>query len=200
MLSFLPYTISLLAADTAAGPIKQIKSRENGVFCNTVFNTDACRNPGWANTWDTLSSHGVSNFIAFTLGSLSEEDTDNIDNNGTRCPEPPNLEAARIPMVTDPTERHDPYKKLQSSELPFLELHNEPDYSFISPADSATHLKPLIDLDASTKIISPAPAWTGDQWLHEFAGNCTGCMDKIGIVAAHVYSVEPQGRSDQDAA
>ncbi|KAL8850210.1 MAG: hypothetical protein Q9221_004809 [Calogaya cf. arnoldii] len=202
MHSSLLSVFALLAAGTAAGPIEQIKSRDNGGFCNTVFNTDACQYPGWMNTWDTLSSHGVANFFAFTLGPLSEKGTYNITKD-TPCPEPPNLEAARIPMITDPTERFDAFKKIESFELPFLELYNEPDFSFLdvtpvtSPADSAEHLKPLIDMNSYTTLISPAPAFTGDSWLQDFAEHCTGCMDKIGIVAAHVYSVDSTGAIDQ---
>ncbi|KAL8652835.1 MAG: hypothetical protein Q9226_004099 [Calogaya cf. arnoldii] len=106
-------------------------------------------------------------------------------------------------MVTDLTERVDAFLKLQSSELPFLERYNEPDFSFLdatpltSAADSAEHLKPLIDMNTVTTLISPAPAFTGDSWLQDFAEHCTGCMDKIGIVAAHVYSVNSTGSIDQ---
>ncbi|KAL8994407.1 MAG: hypothetical protein Q9169_005615 [Polycauliona sp. 2 TL-2023] len=154
------------------------------------------------NTWDTLSSHGVSQFFAFTLGPMGTHPNYNLED-GTSCPEPPNLEAARIPMIPDFRDHLEARKKVEASEYSVLELYNEPDFSFEGftplslPSQSAEDLKPLIEMDSSTTLISPAPAWTGDHWLEEFSGNCTGCMDKIGIVAAHVYSVDSQGAVDQ---
>ncbi|KAL8671149.1 MAG: hypothetical protein Q9168_004348 [Polycauliona sp. 1 TL-2023] len=152
--------------------------------------------------WGYEDGFHASKSFAFTLGPLCETSTYNLTEEIT-CPEPPNLEAARIPMVTDPTERDDAHLKFQASELAFLELYNEPDFRFLdftpltSAKDAAFQLKPLIEMDSSTTLISPVPAWTGQHWLEEFSGNCTGCMDKIGIVAAHIYSVESQGAVDQ---
>ncbi|KAI4142255.1 MAG: hypothetical protein L6R39_005015 [Caloplaca ligustica] len=140
--------------------------------------------------------------IAFTLEPLSTNAHYNLDD-GSACPEPAGLEAARIPMVTDSTELDAAKQKLRGNAFGYLELFNEPDFSFggftpiTSPADSATDLKPLIDIGAPTQLISPAVAYTGSDWLKEFQRNCTGCMDKIGIISAHVYSVEPKGAIDQ---
>lgn len=57
------YVAPLVATGSLAGPLnQQLRARDGGGFCNTVFNTDACRHAGWSQVWDTLSSHGVSNF------------------------------------------------------------------------------------------------------------------------------------------
>lgn len=115
--SFL-YTVSLLVTGTVAGPAQ---GQGHGGFCNTVFNTYACRHTGWPNVWGTLSSLGVSNnsmvfcnlpppevlhsrkIVAFNLGPLSGNAHYHLDD-GSESPKPPDLEAARIPMVTDPTD------------------------------------------------------------------------------------------------
>lgn len=103
----------------------------------------------------------------------------------------------------DPTDLEAAKTLLKNSPPGYLELYNEPDYSYgdvtpiTSPADSANGLRPLFDIGAPTQFISPAVAFTGSDWLKEFQGNCTECMDKIGIIGAHVYSVEPQGAIDQ---
>ena len=119
------------------------------------------------------------------------------------CPEPDDLEAHRVPVVVDPTYLDDAKALLQNSPPPYLELFNEPDYSFggftpiTSPQDSANDLRPLIQMGAPTQFISPVVAYTGSNWLKEFQGNCTECMDKIGIIGAHIYSVDPNGAIDQ---
>lgn len=140
--------------------------------------------------------------VSFSLKPLSQNTHYNIDDN-TVCPEPDDLEAHRIPVVVDPTDLDNARTLLQSSPPPYLELFSEPDYSYgdvtpiTSPEDSANDLRPLIQLGAPTQFISPAVAFSGSDWLKEFQGNCTECMDKIGIIGAHVYSVDPNGALDQ---
>ncbi|KAL8839385.1 MAG: hypothetical protein Q9170_001779 [Blastenia crenularia] len=173
--------VPLLATGSVAGPVKQLQPRGSGGFCNTVFNTDA---------------------FSFTLGPLRNNINYNLGS-GSPCPEGDDLEAARIPIVMDPANLDAAKKLLTDSPPGYLELYNEPDYSYenytpiTSPKDSANGLRPLFAIGASTQFISPAVAYTGSDWLKEFQGNCTECMDKIGIIGAHVYSVEPQGAIDQ---
>ncbi|KAL9604271.1 MAG: hypothetical protein Q9219_000669 [cf. Caloplaca sp. 3 TL-2023] len=203
MYSSLLALIPLLAAGGIAGPLRQLQARAGGGFCNTVFNTDACRHDGWSKVWDTLSSHGVSGFVSFTLKPISTNAHYNLDD-GKACPEPNGLEAARLPVVMDPTDVEAAKQLLTTSPAPaYLELFNEPDFSFggftpiTSPGDSANALRPLFDIDTTTQFLSPAVAYTGSNWLKEFAGNCTECMAKIPIIGAHVYSVDPNGALDQ---
>lgn len=220
MYSPLLYAVSLFTVGNIAGPLKQLQSRGGSGFCNTVFNTDACRHAGWSDVWSTLSSHGVSGFskcfrelyptctfsltkpVSFSLQAIKNNDHYNLEDHSP-CPEPAGLEAARIPVVMDPTDLEAAKTLLKNSPPGYLELYNEPDYSYgnvtpvTSPQDSANGLKPLFDIGAPTQFISPAVAFTGSDWLKEFQGNCTECMDKIGIIGAHVYSVEPQGAIDQ---
>ena len=45
-----------------------------GGFCNTVFNTDAFKSPGFPNTtWDSLTANGVSNFGTLSLSPHTEQ-------------------------------------------------------------------------------------------------------------------------------
>lgn len=141
--------------------------------------------------------------VAFTLQSLDKKDHYN-QGNGSPCPSTPALEAARIPIVMDPADTNAAIDWLRSDHPPgYLELFNEPDLSFAgatpitTPEESAKNLTELINSAPNTQLIAPVSAYPGGEWLKEFAGNCSGCMDKIPIVSAHVYSVDPDGALSQ---
>ena len=108
------------------------------------------------------------------------------------------LEAARIPIVMDPRDISNATNILKSNAtLPFLELFNEPDYSYgdstptTDPVTSAHDLSPLINIPRNgTQYISPALANANNpDWLPVFFDpkNCPNCMSKIDIVAMHLY-------------
>ena len=172
-------------------------------FLNVVFNTDAPKNSGWPNkVWDSLSSNGVSNWIGFSLKPLSQNPHYNTAAGAAPSYGP--LDAAQIPICMDPTDVAAATAMISSPNPPtYLELFNEPDFSFAgltpltSASDAAKALSPLINTQTSTKFISPAPAYTTSSYLSDFSKACAGCMDKIGIISAHVYSVDPQGAIDQ---
>ena len=89
---------------------------------------------------------------------------------------------------------------VQSDKPPgYLGLFNEPDLSYddgtptSEAEEAAKNLTQLINSAPSTQLISPAEAYPGNRWLLEFAGNCTGCFDKIPIIGLHVYDVNPEG-------
>ncbi|KAL9007020.1 MAG: hypothetical protein Q9188_000224 [Gyalolechia gomerana] len=144
----------------------------------------------------------MSVFISFSLPAIKNNDHYNLDDQRP-CPEPEGLESARIPVVMDPTDLEAAKTLLQNFRPGYLELYNKPDYSYgnvtpvTSPENSAKGLRPLFDIGAPTQFVSLAVAFTRSDWLKKFQDNCTECMDKIGIIGAHVYSVEPMGAIDQ---
>ena len=164
-------------------------------FCNVVFNTNVGKLPGWPSTiWSSLTSNGVSGFIAFSLAPLT------VTPAYSTGPLPDAMQAAQIPICMDPSKVNDAKTALMdSSPPPYMELFNEPDYSYhgftplTSPEDAGAAVQPLMSLDTTTKMVSPAPAITSADWLSRFKAACNGCMDKIGIVAAHIYSKDPAG-------
>ncbi|KAL8695096.1 MAG: hypothetical protein Q9218_000374 [Villophora microphyllina] len=141
----------------------------------------------------------LTELVSFTLQSLDKKDHYNLDN-GSPCPSTAALEAARIPMIVDPADTNAAMDWVQSDHPPaYLELFNEPDFSFggftpiTLPEESANNLTKLIHSAPNTQLIAPVSAFPGGEWIKEFAGNCTGCMDKIPIISAHVYSLDPDG-------
>ena len=164
-------------------------------FCNVVFNTNVGNSPGWPSTvWSSMTSNGVSGFIAFSLAPLT------VTPVYTTSPLPDAMQAAQIPVCMDPSKVNDAKTALTgSSPPPYMELFNEPDYSYhgftplTSPEDAGVAVQPLMSLDTTTKMVSPAPAITSGDWLSRFKAACNGCMDKIDIVAAHIYSKDPTG-------
>ncbi|KAL9001050.1 MAG: hypothetical protein Q9169_000534 [Polycauliona sp. 2 TL-2023] len=198
---------SLLPLLAAAGPVEKRVELSSG-FCGAVFNTGACHNSGWSKVWDTLKSHGVDSAVAFTLQPISERESYNTIDPPGACPAPDGFESARLPLVMDPTDTDKAVELLQAKPPPpFLGLFNEPDLSaggytpMTSPKDSVKHLSRIIDARTSgTKLLSPVPAYPVSpehQWLNEFDGNCTGCMDKIDIISAHIYHVKPEDAINQ---
>ena len=107
---------------------------------------------------------------------------------------------AQIPIVMDRTYIKAAKDMLANNPPPYLELFNEPDYSFEGltltedPAPSAADLKTLFDTPhPNTKFISPALMNANGPWLPAFFQACNGCIDQIDIIALHVYNPDPQG-------
>ena len=87
---------------------------------------------------------------------------------------------------------------LANNTPPYLELFNEPDYSFegFTPtedaAPSAQDLKVLFDTPhPDTKYISPALMNANSPWLSQFFQACNGCIDQIDVIAMHIYNPNP---------
>lgn len=111
---------------------------------------------------------------------------------------------AQIPIVMDHTYIQSAVDMLANNPPPYLELFNEPDFSFENltltenAAPSASDLKTLFDAPhPNTKFISPALMNANGPWLGEFFQGCSGCIDQIDIIAMHVYNPDPQGVLDQ---
>ena len=112
--------------------------------------------------------------------------------------------AAQIPIVMDRTYISAATSMLANNPPPYMELYNEPDYSFEGltltedPAPSAAHLSVLLTAShPKTKYISPALMNANGDWLPEFFKACNGCIDQIDVIALHVYNPDPQGVMDQ---
>lgn len=111
---------------------------------------------------------------------------------------------AQIPIVMDHTYIQDAVGMLANNPPLYLELYNEPDFSFENltlteePAPSASDLKTLLDTPhPNTKFISPALMDANGPWLGEFFQACNGCIDDFHAIALHVYNPDPQGVLDQ---
>ncbi len=172
-------------------------------FLNVVFNTGAPKKSGWPNKiWDSLSSNHVSNWIGFSLTPLSQNPHYNIAAGAAPSYGP--IDAAQIPICMDPSDITAAITKVTSPNAPtHLELFNEPDFSWggvtplTSAPDAANSLSSLINTQTTTQWLSPGPAFTSSSYLTDFNKACNGCMDKVHIISAHVYSVDPQGAIDQ---
>ena len=111
---------------------------------------------------------------------------------------------AQIPIVMDHTYIEDAKTMLANNYPPYLELFNEPDFSFEGltltedAGPSASDLRTLLDTPhPKTKYISPALMNANGPWLGSFFQACSGCIDQIDIIALHVYNPDPQGVIDQ---
>lgn len=111
---------------------------------------------------------------------------------------------AQIPIVMDRTYIQAAQDMLKDNPPPYLELFNEPDFSFEGltltedAAPSAADLKTLFDTPhPNTKFISPALMNANGPWLPSFFQACGGCIDQIDVIALHVYNPDPQGVMDQ---
>ncbi len=129
-----------------------------------------------------------------------------ISNTATygKPPASPAFDSAQIRIVMDPRDVQTAKDLITGPNAPeFLELYNEPDFSFggwtpiTSPEESARTLQDLINTPTRTKFISPAPAYTYSSWLSDFFARCAGCLDKIPIIGVHVYSPDAQKAIDQ---
>lgn len=110
---------------------------------------------------------------------------------------------AQIPIVMDHTYIQAAVGMLANNPPTYLELYNEPDFSFENltlteeAAPSASDLSTLLDAPhPNTKFISPALMNANGPWLGEFFQACKGCIDQIDVIAMHVYNPDPQGVLD----
>lgn len=99
----------------------------------------------------------------------------------------------------DPTFVNDCISLLTSGSPPqFMELFNEPDFSYIGytpltgPEDAAAVLAPLLATQTSTQFISPALAYSNSDYLPRFNNACNNCIvNNNMIISMHVYNVDP---------
>ena len=161
-------------------------------FLNVVFNTNAGSLPGWANNaiWTSLAGAGISNWIGFSLG--------NGYNEPAYAGMTPQLDTAQIPICMNPDKVGTCVQSLTSDHPPeYMEIFNEMDYSWegmtptADPQTAANTVPPIFAANTPTKLISPALAYTGSSWLPQFGAACNGCMEKIDIVAGHIYNKDP---------
>lgn len=141
--------------------------------------------------------------VAFCLSPLSSCADYNTP------PLPPSMQNAQIPICMNPssiTQSAPNCLSLVSSSSPpaYLELFNEPDYSYAdstpltSPSSAAAAITPLLPYANTTTFISPAPAFTNSDYLSQFFASCgAACNDTIDIIAAHVYSPDPDAAVKQ---
>ena len=134
--------------------------------------------------------------VGFSLVPLNEKSTYNTASGP--APVTPAINAAQIPIVMDPTDTDSAVKLLASSPPAYLELFNEPDYSFqnatplTDPIPAAQDLQPIFAAKhPSTQYISPALANANSDWLPTFRDNCNNCFDQIDIISMHLYSSQP---------
>ncbi|CAF9942966.1 MAG: hypothetical protein ALECFALPRED_010294 [Alectoria fallacina] len=173
-------------------------------FLNTVFNTNAGQSSGFPSaTWTTLTDYGIDSWIGFSLETLDKQA--DYDLSATQASQlNGSFNKGQIPIVMDHTYIDAAVELLANSPPPYLELYNEPDFSFENltltedAAPSASDLKVLLDAPhPNTKFISPALMNANGPWLGEFFQACDGCIDQFHAIALHVYNPDPQGVLDQ---
>lgn len=173
-------------------------------FLNTVFNTNAGQSSGFPSaTWKTLTEYGINDWIGFSLETLDKQA--DYDLSATQASQLGGaFNKAQIPIVMDHTYIAAAVEMLANNPPSYLELYNEPDFSFENltltedPAPSASDLKTILDAPhPNTKFISPALMNANGPWLGEFFQACSGCIDQIDAIAMHVYNPDPQGVMDQ---
>ena len=183
------------SSPTSSSPQRGNPSKCPAGFLNVVFNVNAGSLPGWSNNaiWESLSSAGVSNWIGFSLGQGYE---DPAYGNMT-----PDLAATQIPICMNPnTDTVDRCMQSLTGDHPpeWMEIFNEMDYSWkgttvtSDPQTAAKAALPIFSAKTTTKLIPPAMAYTGSSWLPQFGDACDGCMDKVKVVAGHIYQQDPQ--------
>ncbi|KAL8985137.1 MAG: hypothetical protein Q9205_001075 [Flavoplaca limonia] len=142
----------------------------------------------------------ADDLVGFSLQPFSQKNSYNVVSPPGPCVEPEGFNDARLPLMMDPADTNAAIEMLKSKPPPpYLGLFNEPDLSYggytavTLPEDAAKNLTTLIDVkQLDTRLLSPVPAYPSPDWLDQFDGNCTGCMDKIDIISAHVYHVKPE--------
>lgn len=173
-------------------------------FLNTVFNTNAGQSSGFPSaTWTTLTDYGIDNWIGFSLKTLDQQA--DYDLSATQASQLSGaFNKAQIPIVMDHTYIDAAVQMLADNPPPYLELYNEPDFSFDgltlteAAAPSASDLQVLLNAShPNTKYISPALMDANGPWLGEFFQACDGCIDQFDAIALHVYNPDPQGVLDQ---
>lgn len=133
--------------------------------------------------------------VGFSLGTL--------DTKSTYGNPPVNaaLNAAQIHVVMDSDDTNAAITLVQSDSAPaYLELFNEPDFSFdgltktMDPIPAAQNLSALLSAPhPKTTFISPALMDAESDWLPTFAANCNGHFDQIPIIAMHIYNPSVSG-------
>lgn len=186
-------------------------------FLNVVFNAGADNQRGWeSTTWDTLTSHGVTNWSESPSPPPSQLSLSVVVGfvNKSMAPieskVPARTQDGQVRIVTDPDFVDGAISLLKSNNPPqYLELFNEPDYHWkgsgipkTPPLAAAKALEPILNGNwPNTKLISPALAGSlNESWWKEFNGpkGCNGCMgDKIGIVAGHFYDPSAESAIDR---
>ena len=134
--------------------------------------------------------------VGFTQESISLNP--HYDVQGKSAKIVPDVDNTQIKVCMDYTHVDDAMKMITSSAPPtYLELYNEPDYSYMGMTltstyqEAASNLSALINTPTTTKFISPAVAFTNDVWLGNFFDVCAGCLEKVDIISAHIYNPIP---------
>ena len=133
--------------------------------------------------------------VGFSLTTLDQKDTYG------NCATTPAINSAQIPIVMDPRDTDAAIAMVQGGSPPqYLELFNEPDFSFqgltplTDPVTAAKSLSGLFTIPhPKTTYISPALMNANSDWLTTFKSNCNGCFDQIPIIAMHVYNPSVDG-------
>ncbi|MCJ1257755.1 hypothetical protein MMC24_005581 [Lignoscripta atroalba] len=108
---------------------------------------------------------------------------------------------AQIKLCMDPRDVSNAVSLITSSSPPtYLELFNEPDFSYMgitpltSATDAAAALAPLFQAKTSTTFVGPGLADPNSGWLTQFNDACGKCIDKsIPIMSMHIYSNSTDG-------
>ena len=137
--------------------------------------------------------------VGFSLETLDQQKTYNTGGGAAQVT--PVLNEGQINVVMDPTYTDAAVRMLSGpNPPPYLELFNEPDFSFegftplTDPAPAASNLQKLFAAPhPNTKYISPALMDANGPWLPQFNASCNGCFDQIDIIAMHVYNPDPSG-------
>ena len=133
--------------------------------------------------------------VGFSLDTLDKKSTYGD------CPTTPDLNAHQIHVVMDPTDTAEAVTMVQGASPPtYLELFNEPDFSFdgltplTDPVTAASNLQQLFSIPhPQTTYISPALMNANSDWLTQFNASCQNCFAQIPIIAMHVYNPSVAG-------
>ena len=142
-----------------------------------------------------LSPINCPHAVGFSLTTLDKKDTYG------NCATTPDLNKAQIQIVMDPRDTDAAVELVQGGSPPqYLELFNEPDFSFenltplTDPVTAAHSLSKLFTIPhPQTTYISPALMNANSDWLPTFKSNCNGCFDQIPIIAMHIYNPSVDG-------
>ena len=137
--------------------------------------------------------------VGFSLDTLDKKDTYG------NCATTPELNSHQIHVVMDPRDTDAAVKMVQGGSAPqYLELFNEPDFSFegytplTDPVTAAKSLSALFSIPhPQTTYISPALMNANSDWLTTFKSSCNGCFSQIPIIAMHVYNPDIDGVMSQ---
>ena len=155
---------------------------------------------GWPEkTWDSLKFAGIDDWskskpmmsraspgltswssVGFSLWPLNETQTYNTDSGPAKVTD--DLDAHQIHIVMDGGYVNDGVNLIKTNPPKYLELYNEPDYSFqgvtpvTDPVTSAKQLAPFFAMPhPDTTYISPALADATSAGLDKLHSACNGC-------------------------